>query len=127
MNWKKLIPLNVLTVLMLLLSPFLSSSAFGDDSGSLKLSDTTIQQGEELLINERQQVADDLKEELGYGEIDGDQSKAYKPNEKVRVIVEVADPKTPQKISKKDQKLQMKRSEERRVGKESKARRRKVR
>jgi len=112
MNWKKLIPLNVLTVLMLLLSPFLSSSAFGDDSGSLKLSDTTIQQGEELLINERQQVADDLKEELGYGEIDGDQSKAYKPNEKVRVIVEVADPKTPQKISKKDQKLQMKKTQD---------------
>src|SRR5699024_10341188 len=112
MNWKKLIPLNVLTVLMLLLVSFLSLSAFGDDSGSLKLSDTTIQKGEELLINERQQVADDLKEELGYGEIDGSQSKAYKPNEKVRVIVEVADPKTPQKISKKDKKLQMKKAQD---------------
>lgn len=108
MNRRKLIPLNVLTVLILLLSPFFTSVAFGEESNKSLVSDSIVKQGEELLIEERQKLANELKDELGYGEMYNGQSKAYQPNDKVRVIIEVAQPKKPKSTSVEDQKLQMK-------------------
>lgn len=112
MKGRKLFPLNVLTVLILLLSLFFSSSAFGEKGNKSGVSDAIVQQGQELLIKERQKLAEDLKEELGYGGMDSGQSKAYKPNEEVRIIVEVDQPKTLKKASEKDKKKQMKKAQD---------------
>ncbi|MDY0410158.1 S8 family serine peptidase [Paracerasibacillus soli] len=108
MRGKKFIPLNVLTIFTLLLSLFFSSSAFGEESNKSAISDIIAQQGQELLIEERKNAAEDLKEKFGYGGIDNGQSKAYKPDENVRVIVEVAQPKAMKKASQKEKKQQMK-------------------
>jgi lactocepin len=89
---RRLLPLKVLTTAALLSSLLFSSAAYGEENSSPGNMDLIVQQGQSLLIKERQERAAQVKEKLGYGDKESEQSKAYKPGEKVRIIVEVAQP-----------------------------------
>ncbi|HLQ72190.1 MAG TPA: S8 family serine peptidase, partial [Bacillota bacterium] len=108
MKIKKFIPLNVLAALVLLLSLIFSTPVFATGNNGSDIPDVFSEQGKELLIKERQKTANDLKEKLGYDGTDNDQRKAYQPDEEVRIIVEVDQPKKLQTMDQHEQKEQMK-------------------
>ncbi|WP_223805934.1 S8 family serine peptidase [Ornithinibacillus gellani] len=108
MKGRRFYTVNVLTIFVMLLSLFFSSTVFGEGNNGTDITNKIAKQGQELLMKERQQTAAKLKEELGYGDVDNGQLQAYQPNEQVRVIVEIEQPKAVQKAGKVDQKQQIK-------------------
>src|SRR5699024_9007644 len=108
MKRKKFFPLNVFAVLTLLLSLIFSTPVFAVGSNGSDVPEFFSEQGKELLIKERQEAARDLKEKLGYDGTDDGQKEAYQPDEEVRIIVEVEQPKKLHALDKNTKKKQMK-------------------
>lgn len=111
MIWRRLLSLQILTVLVLLLSPFFTTFSFAEGNNESEVTDVVVQQGSDILTNERKKLANEWKEKHGYGGMDGE-SDAYTPDEKVRIIVEVDQPEKMATLNQKEKKQEMKQAQD---------------
>ena len=104
MEKSKKLSIKVLSTAMLSTLLF-TSSTFAEDSVKTASVESIVNQGQQILIKERQEHAANLADRLGYKEA---KKEAYSPDEKVRFIVEVEQSAEPITKSKADKKRQLK-------------------